>query len=183
MDFVREFFKTLADMLAKVVDCNQKDWDIHLPFLLLAYRSSVQESTGYTPSKMMLGQEPILPADLLFGADKPETEAASPSNFIQQKRVIMNKIHEIARHNMSLASDRQKKQYDHRANSISYQIGDKVWLTKEVKTKGRTPKLENRWVGPFEIIDVLSDLNYKIKSKNKIQIVHHNRLKPVVNKM
>jgi hypothetical protein len=67
---------------------------------------------------------------------------------------------------MSLASDRQKKQYGHRSNSISYQIRDKVWLTKEVKTQGRIPKQKNtcRWVGPFEIIDVLSDPNYKIKS-------------------
>jgi hypothetical protein len=34
-------FKTLADMLAKIVKNNQRDWDTHIPFLLSAYRSFV----------------------------------------------------------------------------------------------------------------------------------------------
>ena len=37
------FSRTLTDMLAKKVDKIGKDWDTHLPFVLFAYRTSMQE--------------------------------------------------------------------------------------------------------------------------------------------
>ena len=44
-------------MLSKSVDENQKDWDLYLPLLMMAYRSSVHESTGFSLNEMMLGCE------------------------------------------------------------------------------------------------------------------------------
>ena len=45
---VERFNRTLTTMLSMYVE-NQKDWDRWLPQVLLAYRSSVHESTGATP--------------------------------------------------------------------------------------------------------------------------------------
>ena len=39
----------LSAMLSKVAETG-KDWDRHLPFVLFAYRNSVQESTKESPS-------------------------------------------------------------------------------------------------------------------------------------
>ena len=46
---VERFHWTLTDMLAKSVERNGKDWDKHLPYVLFAYRSSLQQSTGEAP--------------------------------------------------------------------------------------------------------------------------------------
>ena len=43
------FNRTIEDMLSKYISKAQRDWDEYLPLLLLAYRSSVHESTGQTP--------------------------------------------------------------------------------------------------------------------------------------
>ena len=40
------FNRTLTEMLAKTVEANGRDWDQHLPFVLFAYRTSPQTSTG-----------------------------------------------------------------------------------------------------------------------------------------
>ena len=40
------FNRTLASMLRGVVAEHQRDWDLHLPYLMYAYRTAVQESTG-----------------------------------------------------------------------------------------------------------------------------------------
>ena len=64
---VERFNRTLLNMLTKFVSSDQRDWDQKLPLLMLAYRSSEHESTGYSPNKMMLGRETELPADLLYG--------------------------------------------------------------------------------------------------------------------
>ena len=46
---VERFNHTLGSMLSKVIIDNQKDWDVHLPKVLFAYRTSIHESTGFSP--------------------------------------------------------------------------------------------------------------------------------------
>ena len=98
----------------------------------MAYRTSEHESTGYTPNRMMFGREPLLPADLLIGSVggiKPTTSTAS---FVDDLSEHLQIIHEIARTNMSAASDRQKKRYDHRKNFHVYEKGESVFLFNPV---------------------------------------------------
>ena len=59
-------------MLSKSVDENQKDWDLYLPLLMMAYRSSVDESTGLLSNEMMLGCEILFPLDLVIGQAEPK---------------------------------------------------------------------------------------------------------------
>ena len=42
----------------------------------MAYRSSVQETTGYTPSMLMFGRELGVPVDVMFGmpANSPQSQ-------------------------------------------------------------------------------------------------------------
>ena len=54
---VERFNRTIKDQLAKFVDYHhQRDWDEHIPYLMLAYRSAIHESTGCTPAKLCLGE-------------------------------------------------------------------------------------------------------------------------------
>ncbi|GFU31360.1 retrovirus-related Pol polyprotein from transposon 412 [Trichonephila clavipes] len=63
---VQRFNRTILNILSLLVSSNQQDWDKKLPFFLLAYRSAVHETTGYSPSQMLFGRDLRLPADLLF---------------------------------------------------------------------------------------------------------------------
>ena len=57
------------------VDENQTDWDQRIPLFLMAYRSSVHDTTGMIPAKLVFGREIRLPEDLTFGS--PETQSLS----------------------------------------------------------------------------------------------------------
>jgi len=46
---VERFNHTLLTMLSIVAKDREQDWDLHLPLVMMAYRTSVQESTGATP--------------------------------------------------------------------------------------------------------------------------------------
>ena len=61
---VERFNRTLTDMLAKKVEQSEKNWDNHLPFVLFAYRASLQESTGESPFYLLYGRDPRLPTTL-----------------------------------------------------------------------------------------------------------------------
>ena len=54
---VERFNRTIEAQLSKFVDYHQKDWDLHIPLLLMAYRTSVHETTGCTPAMMMMGRD------------------------------------------------------------------------------------------------------------------------------
>ena len=56
----------LINLLSLAASENEQEWDLHLPMVMLAYRTSVQESTGCTPFYLMFGREARLPADVLF---------------------------------------------------------------------------------------------------------------------
>ena len=48
---------TLQDMLAKYVSEHQRDWDEHLPLVMMAYRSNIHASIQYTPFYLLFGHE------------------------------------------------------------------------------------------------------------------------------
>ena len=179
---VEKFNSTLENMLSKYVSEEQRVWDVHLQVLMLAYRSSLHESTGHTPCNMMLGREIHLPLDLLYGPSPEPQDIPDEAIYVQELREHLWEVHELARDQMIKASDRQKKQYDHKLYQNRYKAGDLVWLRSEKKVKGKSPKLQLKWDGPFSIKQVISDLTYAIHKlpNGNATIVHHNRLKPYV---
>ena len=50
---VERMNRTLKDILSKLVNDQQNDWNIWIPQALLAYRSNVQSSTGFSPHCLM----------------------------------------------------------------------------------------------------------------------------------
>ena len=73
------FNRTLEQHLSKVVDENQPDWDQRIPLFLMAYRSSVHDTTGMTPAKLVFGWEIRLSGYSMFGSS--ETQSQEPQNY------------------------------------------------------------------------------------------------------
>ena len=60
------FNRTLIDMLSKFCGEQHDNWDEHLPYLMSAYRVTVNESMGCSPNILMLGREITMPIDLMY---------------------------------------------------------------------------------------------------------------------
>ncbi|MES9884745.1 MAG: reverse transcriptase domain-containing protein [Sedimenticola sp.] len=178
---VERFNRTLRAMLTKLVSTDQRDWDVKLPLVMLAYRSSEHESTGMSPSMLMFGREVDLPVDLVFGTAS-EMEEDGDVNFARYAYALKTQIgraHELAREKMAKASEKQKKGYDHRIAYNEFKRGDAV-LTRSRPKLGISPKLQPAWDGPFLVIDQVTDLVYKIQksARSLPKVIHHNSLKP-----
>ena len=44
----------------------ESSWDLQIPTLLLAYRTSIHDTTGATPFELMFGKEPRVPEDVIY---------------------------------------------------------------------------------------------------------------------
>ncbi len=91
---IERFNATLARMIRSFIDGNQRDWDLYLPLLTAAYRSTIHPATGYTPNMMMFGRAVHLPVDLLF----PIPTMEIPENaveYVTQLRARLEKCYHL----------------------------------------------------------------------------------------
>ena len=69
---VERFNITLLMMLAMFAVEHKEDWDDLLPPVMMTYRSSVHESTGFSPYRLMFGEECMLPMDIGLPRRQPD---------------------------------------------------------------------------------------------------------------
>lgn len=135
---VERFNRTLEAMLSKFVDGDQRNWDLYLPLLMMAYRSSVHESTGFSPNEMMLGREVLLPLDLVIWQAEPTGN--STTEYADRLSEQMERIHQFARQHLKLSSDCQKRNYDHRpVNQHQYNRGGCSLVVQSPEEEGYLP--------------------------------------------
>ena len=171
--------RTLLNMLSKCIADDQSNWSSLLPFVLLAYRSSVHESTGFTPNFLVFGHELTLPNYLMYKGPQ-STLALPPNNFVLQKQALFHKAFELVRHSTNAQQLRRNAIYNKKVHGPSYNENDYILLHYPVTTKGNSPKLSSPWRGPYSILKCINDANYKIEelSTQKQLVVHYDRIKP-----
>ncbi|KAJ8016329.1 hypothetical protein DPEC_G00006060 [Dallia pectoralis] len=178
---IERFNRTLLSMLSLFVDDNQLNWDLLLPYVMMAYRSSIHASTGFTPYKVLFGQEIVLPVDVMLDVDHRET-FASVSEYVAGLADTLSTVVGAVKRHQAKASGQQKTNFDFRANFQYYSVGELVWLRNKAKKRGVCPKLQRRYKGPFAILEQVSEVLYRIKQVEggPETVVHFNRLKPFV---
>ncbi|GFV96335.1 retrovirus-related Pol polyprotein from transposon 412 [Trichonephila clavipes] len=120
---VERFNRTILNNLSLMVSKNQQDWDQKVPLFLLAYRSAVHETTGYSPSQMLFGRDLRLPCDLLFG--RPPDTPSSPEEYVQNLQARFEDAHNLARERINLRTEKMKTRYDTKATGHQFKEGDK----------------------------------------------------------
>ena len=61
---VERYNRTIEAQQATFLQDRWRDWDRHLPLLIMSYRSAVHETKKFTPAILMFGRELRVPLDL-----------------------------------------------------------------------------------------------------------------------
>ena len=72
---VEQYNRTLDNQLTTFVKDHQRDWNLHLPLLVMSYRSAVHETTRLIPAMLMFRGELRVPLNLLIGRPREESES------------------------------------------------------------------------------------------------------------
>lgn len=177
---VERFNRTLAQQLAMVTAKHQRDWDNHLPLVLMAYRSVTQDSTSCSPALLMLGREVRTPAEMVVGRP-PDAPVDPPGpEYARKLQDRLDSAHEFARAQLLRAGARQKRNYDVRARGRHFPPGELVWVYSPQRKKGRCPKLDSHWVGPCRVLERVGEVVYRVHMTpgGRRVILHRDRLAP-----
>ena len=176
---VERLNSTIAQSLRTYAN-SHTNWPKLLPGIMMAFRMSpATQSTQYSPYELIFGKQMRLPIDTSL---TPNTTV--PKDFKVHLDDLVSKlklIREIATENRERAQIKQKNYYDQNTRVPDYKQGDKVWLSVRKYPIGVSPKLCDKWDGPFFVTREGANSTYKLTrcSNNKPikSYIHANRLK------
>ncbi|CAL9703512.1 unnamed protein product [Knipowitschia caucasica] len=177
---VERFNRTMQQQLAILTAAHQRDWDKHIPLVLMAYRSAVQNSTNCTPALLMLGREIRTPAALAYGRPPGDLEDVPGPEYARKLQDRMESAHAFARDQLEKAGMRQKRNYDVRSKGKDFSTGDLVWVYNPKRKKGRCPKLDSHWDGPCRVLEQVGEVVYRVQvpPRGRKVVLHRDRLAP-----
>lgn len=170
---VERFNRTLIKLLSVYVDKKQSDWDVHLPYVMFAYRTSIQRSVGEEPFFLMFGRRSRYPIEISY---TPYTQIG------RSYHLNFSDAWEFAKENIEKAQLNQKRNADKDARHREFKVGDLVMLriVSTTQKNDQAKKFIPKWSGPHVIEQILGQDLYHIKDLESIkrQDVHANLLKP-----
>ena len=165
------FDGTLKTTLKKLCAEQPKQWDRYINPLLFAYREIPQESTGFSPFKLMYGRTVRGPMHILkevWTNEQQEPVVKSSYQYVVELRDRIETTLEIARQGLEKIQLEVNTTVTRKLN-----VGDRVLIL--LPTDGN--KLLMQWKGPYVVKEKLGQNDYKIEVKGKIKTYHINLLK------
>lgn len=175
-DLVERVNRTLLNMIRSFVDDEKKNWDADLQKLVFAYVTSYHEGIGTSPFEMLRGERAQLPIDVMYSDLKPPVAL--------HRTVLFQKIADVRQNARIVAAycAKNREKYYNRMKKVKpprvFRKGELIYWKKPTVKAGISPKLQPKWIGPFEIMCKLSDVTYRIKGNDgTTAVVHVNNIK------
>ena len=168
-------------MLMRMCAERPKDWGKYIDPLLFAYREAPQESLGFSPFELLYGwpaRGHMQILKQLWSKEIEDPEVRSTYQYVIELQDRLESTLEIAQDNLSKMSRKYKRHYDQKAGKRQLKVGDKALdLLPTDKNK-----LLMGWKGPYEVVEKLSPLDYRIRISGKEKSFHINMLKQYVER-
>uniref|UniRef100_A0A2N9F2L4 RNA-directed DNA polymerase n=1 Tax=Fagus sylvatica TaxID=28930 RepID=A0A2N9F2L4_FAGSY len=159
--FTSRFWKSLHKALGS--------WANHLCLVEFAYNNSFQSSIGMAPYEALYGRKCRSP----ICWDEVGVRKILGPEIIQR---TCEKV-DLIRERLRTAQSRQKSYADKRRKDLEFEVGDMVFLRvapmKGVMRFGKKGKLSPRFVGPFEILEKIGPVAYRLALPPALSGIHN----------
>ncbi|GJT57291.1 putative reverse transcriptase domain-containing protein [Tanacetum coccineum] len=160
--------QTLEDILRACILDFGGSWDVHLSLVEFSYNNSYHSSVICAPFEALYGRKCRSP---IMWAEVREGQLIGPE-LVQETTEKISQIKD----RLKAMRDRQKSYADKRRKPLEFSVGDYVLLKvspwKGVVRFGKKGKLTPRFVGPFEIIEKIGPVAYRLDLPEELDDVH-----------
>ena len=179
---VERYNQTVMSMVAKLTQKDALDeWDRQLPAAVAAYNATEHNTTGFTPNKLMINREVRHNFDKMLPDNVDAEKLRTWDEYVQEMDASTRAAFQAAREAIGRSVKLQKKYYDRTTHLNKYKVGDTVMMRDHRKFEAGEAKLVDKYDGPYFVLDVLSDVNFRIAKHptDPPRVIHHDRLKPI----
>lgn len=154
-----------------------------LLYVTFAYNTATQETTRFTPLRLVYGREVQTMLDAMLPHDLDASLTPDAEEFTQ----FAEEARQLASLHITQQQGTDARRYNLRHRHVEYRPGDHVWVWTPVRCKGLSEKLLSHYFGPYKVLRRVSDVNYEVvpdgvmsphRRKHHSEIVHVVRLKP-----
>lgn len=173
---LERFHQTLKSLLRAYCTELSADWEEGLPWLLLAAREVVQESTGFSPNDLVFGHKVRGPLAVLQDGCLPDEPPQNLLDYVNGFRLKLYRAGELAKERLELSQRKMKQKYDKQAELREFSPGDRVLALLPLVSS----PFQAKYYGPFTVLRKVSDLNYLIETpghRKTSKLCHINLLK------
>ena len=160
--------QTLEYMLRACVLEFKGSCDRHLPLMEFAYNNSYQSSIEMAPYEALYGRKCRTP---LCWDEVGERKLSGP----EIVQVTTDNV-KVIRDRLKIAQDRQKSYADNRMRDLEFQEGDRVFMRippwKGVLRFRKKGKLIPRYMGPYEIVERIGEVEYRLRLPPELASIH-----------
>ncbi|GKA48551.1 reverse transcriptase domain-containing protein [Tanacetum coccineum] len=160
--------QTLEDMLRACVIDFGGSWNIHLSLDEFSYNNSYHSSIRCAPFEELYGRKCRSPK---LWAEIGDSGIIGPELVQETTDKVV-----VIRDRLKAARDRQKSYANNRRKPLEFQVGDHVMLKvspwKGVVRFGKKGKLAPRFIGPFEILERVGLVAYRLRLPEELSRVH-----------
>ncbi|GKC18333.1 putative reverse transcriptase domain-containing protein [Tanacetum coccineum] len=144
------------------------NWDLHLPLAEFFYNNSYHLSIRCAPFEALYERKCRSP---VLWAEIGESSLIGPE-LVQE---TIGKV-VLIKERLKVARDRQKSYADNRRKPLEFEVGDRVLLKvspwKGMIHFGKKGKLAPRYVEPFEILERIGLVAYRLRLPEELSSVH-----------
>ncbi|GFW61173.1 retrovirus-related Pol polyprotein from transposon 297 [Trichonephila clavipes] len=175
---VERVHRTIKRIIKALCVESGEDWEGVLPLALFSLRTVAHESTGFSPTELVMGKNLRTPQTLVYEEWMEEGNTSQlVVEYILQLNNRLKRCQDIAITRMKECQLKRKTWYDRDVVERKFVEGDLVMVLVTSKQN----KLEVNWIGPGKVLSRISDTNYVIDlpgRRDRSTIYHVNLLKP-----
>ncbi|KAL5842189.1 hypothetical protein ACOSQ3_012792 [Xanthoceras sorbifolium] len=161
--------QVLEDMLRSCVIDFEGSWADHLPLIEFAYNNSYQSRIAMAPYEALYRRKCRTP---VCWTELGEDRLVDPGLIRRTEEKV-----KIIKERLKVASDRHKSYADLKRKEIEYEVSEKVFLKvspwKKVLRFSRKGKLSLRVIGPYEIIERVGLVAYRLALPPELEKIHN----------
>jgi len=164
--------RVLGVYLRCLVGDRPRSWLRWLPWAEYCFNMSYQSALRTTPFQVVYGREPPTLASYQPGLAR----VVAVDKQLQHRDVFLAEIKE----RLLQAQDYMKTSHDRLHREVAFAVGDWVWLRLHHRTAvgitdGSTGKLAPRFYGPFQVVEKIGSVAYRLRlpPKSRIHDVFH----------
>ncbi len=172
---------TLESLLSKA-NTRGLDWESFLPLAVQCLRVCPNRDTGFSPAELVLGHNIRTPLDLLYdGWVDDSCGGMELGEWVDSLRERLEMLWDSATDIGLKEREKREEAYNRGKIVRTFEVGNRILC----RIPGMIAKLQDSWEGPYEVLERLGPVNYKVREegeKQRTKVIHVNNAKLYVER-